>query len=79
VNAIRNGQEETDNTPHSGAPILAKDERHMEQVKSVLEHTCTAIATEVVISPASVCSILTSSLGKQKFCTKWIPQVLNND
>jgi len=32
VNAIRNGQEETGDAPHGGAPALAMDERHMEQV-----------------------------------------------
>jgi hypothetical protein len=51
-------------------------------VKSVLEHThsisCTAVATEVGISPASVYSILTNSLGKLKVCAKWIPYVLND-
>ena len=59
------------------------DECHMEQVKSVLEHTCSvscmAFATEVGISPASVYHILTSSLGKQKVCAKWMPYVLNDD
>jgi len=67
VNAIENGPEEID-APCSGAPTLATDERHMEQVKSVLECTCSIlcmeIATEVRISPAGVWCILTSSLGK---------------
>jgi hypothetical protein len=59
------------------------DERHVKQVKSVLEDThsisCTEIATEVGISPASVYCILTISLGKRKVCAKWISHVLNND
>jgi hypothetical protein len=58
------------------------DERHMEQVKTILECTrsisCTATATEVRISPASVYHILNNSLGKRKGCAKWIPHVLNN-
>jgi hypothetical protein len=63
--------------------MTATDERHMKQVKSVLEGTrrisCTAIATEVRISPASVYCILTNRLGKRKVCAKWIPHVLNDD
>jgi uracil DNA glycosylase len=55
----------------------------VNQVKFVLEGTrsisCTAIATEVGISPASVYHILTNSLGKRKVCAKWIPHVLNDD
>ena len=55
----------------------------MKQVKPVLECTRSisriAIATEVIISPASVYHILTNSFGKQKGCAKWIPHVLNND
>jgi transposase len=51
VNAIKNGQEETDNAPLIGAPSSATDERNMEKVKSVLEHTrsitCMTFATEV--------------------------------
>jgi hypothetical protein len=51
--------------------------------ESVLEGThsisCTAIATEVGILPASVYCILTNSLGKRKVCAKWIPHVLNDD
>jgi len=69
VNTIKNGPKEIDDAPHSGPPTSAMDEHHMEQVKSVLEHTCSilcmAIATEVKISPASVCLILISSLGKR--------------
>jgi hypothetical protein len=38
-----------------------------------------AIATEVGNSPASVYSILTNSLGKQKVCAKWIPHMPNDD
>jgi hypothetical protein len=49
-------------------PTSATDECHMEQVKSVLECMCsilcTAVATEVRISPASVYCILTNSLGR---------------
>jgi hypothetical protein len=56
---------------------------HVTQVKFVLEGTrstsCTAMATEVGISPASVYHILTNSLGKRKVCAKWIPHVLNDD
>jgi hypothetical protein len=55
----------------------------MEQVKSVLEHTRsisrTVTASEVGISPASVYSILTNCLRKQKVCAKWTPHMLNND
>jgi hypothetical protein len=78
VNSIKNGREQTDEAPRSGAPTTATDERHLKQVKSVLEGTrsisCTAIATEVRISPVSVYRILTNSLGKRKVCAKWIPQ-----
>jgi hypothetical protein len=59
------------------------DECHMEQEKSVLKYmssiSCTAIATEVRISPAGVSSIITNSLGKQNVCTKWFSHVLNDD
>jgi hypothetical protein len=81
VNSIKNGREETDDVPCSGAPTTMRDERHVKQVKSVLESvhniSCMAIATEVRISPASVYHILTNSLGKRKVCAKWIPHVLN--
>ena len=40
VNAIKNGLEKTDSACHIEAPTLAMDESHMDQVKSVLEHTC---------------------------------------
>jgi hypothetical protein len=46
-----------DNASHSIAPTMALDERHMEQVKSVLEHAvfhAQHLLTEVRISPASV-------------------------
>jgi len=80
MNAIKNGPEERNDAPRSGAPTSATDERHMEQVKSVLEHTCSIfcmeIATEVTIFPASVCRILTSYLGKRTGCERWIPHVL---
>jgi hypothetical protein len=83
VNAIKNGQEEIDDAPLSEAPTSATDERNMEQVKSVPKHThtiaCTAIATEVRISPANVYHILTTSLGKQEEYAKWMPQALNDD
>jgi len=50
------------------APSSLTDEHHVEQDKSVLEIThsisCTAIATDVGISPESVLHILTNSLGK---------------
>jgi hypothetical protein len=39
VNAIENDPKEIDDAPHSGA-ATSVDERHMEQVKSVLERTC---------------------------------------
>jgi hypothetical protein len=64
------GREQTDDAPRSGAPTTVTDELHVNQVKFVLEGTrsisCTAIATEVRISPASVYRILTNSLGKRK-------------
>ena len=63
----KNGWEETD-VFCSGAPTSTTDECRMEQVKSVLECmcsiSCTAVATEVRISPASVYCILTNSLQK---------------
>ena len=63
-------------------PTSMTDERHMKQVKSVLEYTCSIfcmeIATEVRIFPASICHILTSSLGKRTVCERWIPHVLND-
>lgn len=40
VNAIKNGREETDNASRSRTPTSAMDERLMEQVKSVLDSTC---------------------------------------
>ena len=59
------------------------NERHVKQVKSLLQDahniSCTVIATEVRISPASVYCILTNSLGKRKVCAKWIPHMLNDD
>jgi histone-lysine N-methyltransferase SETMAR len=62
---------------------MATDERHAKQVKSVIEGTrsisCTAIATEVGISPASVYRIRTNSLRKRKVCAMWIPHMLNDD
>jgi len=55
-------------TPCKGASTSAMDECHIVQMKSVLEYThsisCTAVATEVGISPASVYCIFTKSLGK---------------
>jgi histone-lysine N-methyltransferase SETMAR len=83
VNFIKNGREQTDNAPRSGAPPTATDELHVNQGNFVLEGTCsisyTAIATEVGISPASVYCILTNSLGKRKVCAKWIPHLLSDD
>jgi hypothetical protein len=62
---------------------LAVNECHVEQVKSVRKCTynisCTAIATEVRISPASVYFILINSLRKQKVCAKWFSHVLNDN
>ena len=70
VNAIKNGQEEMDDIPCSAAPILATNECHVKQVKSVPECTqsisCMATATKVRLSTASVYYILTNSLGKKK-------------
>jgi len=37
VSTIRNGREEIDDAPCSGASTLVTDECHMEQMKSVLE------------------------------------------
>jgi hypothetical protein len=74
VNSIKNGLEETDDAPHSGTPTSVTDEFHMEQVESVHERmrciSCTGIATEDGISPASVYLIITNSLGKQKSLCK---------
>ena len=71
MNAVKNSWEGTDNASRSGVPTSATDECHVEQVKSVLERmhsiSCTAIATEVGISPASVYPFLINSLGKEKF------------
>jgi len=71
MNAIKKGREEIDDAPRKGAPTSAKDERHMEQVKSVLERmrsiSCKAIATVVRISWASVQRILTNSQEKETF------------
>jgi len=68
VKGIKNGWEETDNTPCSGDPTSATDECHMEQVKSVLECmrsiSCMAIATEVGISPAFTVSSPTGQWNK---------------
>ena len=59
-------------TTRNGASALAKDECHMKQMKSVLEYmhsiSCTAIATEVGISPASVYHILPTAWGNKGFC-----------
>jgi transposase len=83
VNFIKNVWEQTDDASRSGAPTTATNELHVNQVKFVLEGTrsisCTAIATEVGISPASVYRILTNSLGKREVCAKWIPHGLNDD
>jgi hypothetical protein len=61
----------------------ATDECHVEQVKSVLEHmhsiSCTAVATEVGISSASVYHFLINSLGKRNVCGQCIQLVLNAD
>ena len=77
------GWEETDDARRSGAPTSAMDIHHMEQVKSVLEHTHSitrmAVAAEVGISTTNVYCILTSSLGRRKVCAKWIPHVLNDN
>jgi len=83
VNAIKNGQEEINDAPLSGAPTSAIDECNMEKVKSVLENMhsiiCMAVATEVSVCPANVYHILTNSLEKQKVYAKWIPQALYDD
>ena len=71
MNATKNGQEKTDDAPHSGARTTVTDKCHMEQVESVLEHmhsiSCMTVATEVRISPASAYGILTTSLHNEKF------------
>jgi hypothetical protein len=58
-------KEKTDYTPCNTAPTLVTDGCHMEQEKSVLEiaHSisCTAIATDVRISPESILHIPTNS------------------
>jgi len=58
-------------TPHKGASKSAMDERHIVQMKSVLEYihsiSCTAIATEFGISPASVYCIFPRAYGNEKF------------
>lgn len=83
VYAIKNDQEETDSAPHSVATMSVMNECHMEQVKSVLVHihsiSCTAMATEVGISLASVYHVLTNSLGKQEVCAVWIAHMHNDD
>jgi hypothetical protein len=83
VNSITNGLEETDDAPHNGTPTSVTDEFYMEQVKPVLECTCstsyTGIAKEDVTSPASIYLTLINSLEKQTVCEKWIPHMLNND
>ena len=72
MNAIKNGWEETDGAPCSGAATSGMDEGHMEQVKSVVEYmhsiSCTAVATEVGISPASVYHILPTAWGNHGLC-----------
>ena len=69
MNGIKNGWEQTDNTPFRGAPTSATDEHHMEQVKSVLECmrsiSCMAIATEVRISPVFTVSSPTGWWNKK--------------
>jgi hypothetical protein len=83
TNVFKNGREETNYAPRSGAPTSTTEERHMKNAKSVLESThiitSTAIVTEDGISPASVYCILTNSSGKRKVCAKWITHVLNHD
>jgi hypothetical protein len=37
VNLIKNGREQTDDAPRSGAPTMATDELHVNQVKFVLK------------------------------------------
>jgi hypothetical protein len=63
--------------------MSAMDECHMEQIKSFFEciHSisCTAMATEVGISPASIYHILTNSLGKREVCAVWIAHMHNDD
>jgi hypothetical protein len=69
--------------PLTVATMSMMDECHMEQVKSVLEHrqslSCTAMATEVRISPASVYHTLTNSLGKREVCAVWIAHMHSDD
>jgi len=83
VSSIRNGREEINDTPRSGALTLVMDECHMEQMKSVLECTrstsCTVVATDVSISPASVYCNFPTSFGKQKVCVEWILNTFTDD
>jgi hypothetical protein len=76
VNAFENGWEETDSASRSGTPTSVMDECRVEQVKSVLE--CTAIATEVRISPV-VFTISSLTTEGNTVCAKWIPHVLSDD
>jgi transposase len=70
VNAIKTGQEETGNAPHSGAPTLAKDEYHVEQVKYVLESTWSIHAWQLLQKSESLQHLFTLSSprawGKEK-------------
>jgi hypothetical protein len=63
--------------------LLTVQPQQWQWMKFVVERigniSCTAIATEVGISPASVYHIITNSLGKGKVRTKWIPHVLDNE
>jgi hypothetical protein len=53
--------------------MIATDEHHVKQVKSVLKGSRSTSSTAIAtggISPAGVHHILTSSLGKRKVCAK---------
>jgi hypothetical protein len=72
MDAVKNSWEGTDNAPRSGVPTSATNECHVEQVKNVLERvlsiSCTAVAIEVGISPASVYPFPINNMGKRKVC-----------
>jgi len=82
VNAIKNGWEETDDAPCSGAPTSGMDESHMEQGKSDL-NICTVFhAWQLLQKSESLQPVFTISCqqpGETRVCAKWIWHVFNND
>jgi hypothetical protein len=82
VNAIRNGQEETGDAPHGGAPALATDEHHMEQVNLSLKVHAVFHAQPLPQKSKSLQVFTVSSptaWGNGEVFAKWIPHVLNDD